>query len=226
MNIDKELQEIRERFEQTIEDARNAVLIKNYNEAVKQMAQEDSLYTEESIKNISAISTVFTEADINTYEIYNESAESSSIKEVTRKDVTSKHFVDWFFKIMKMDYFADIDPDEYPYSMITHSDEISVYGYFNDDNLDGIICVDEYDDNYFLSFFFVNKDCQRQGIGQYLFQYILRRFKDKKLILEVYTDNKPAIHIYKKYGFHIVKTAYGVGYRPNQPHYVMQKDIQ
>ena len=224
MNIDKELQEIRERFEQTIEDAKNAVLIKNYNEAVKQMAQYDSLYTEESIKNIGAISSVFNEADIKTYDIYKESTELSSIREVTRKDVTNKYFKDWFFKIMKMDYFADIDPDKYPYSMITHSDEISVCGYFNDDKLNGIIRVDEYDNYYYLSFFFVNKSLQHRGIGQYLFQSVLRRFRDKRLMLEVYTDNSPAIHIYKKYGFTITGIDYGKGYKPQSPHYIMQKN--
>jgi ribosomal protein S18 acetylase RimI-like enzyme len=109
--------------------------------------------------------------------------------------------------------------------MIIHSDEISVYGYFNDDKLDGIIRVDEFDDCYELSFFFVNKDCQRQGIGQYLLRWIIKRFKDKKLSLSVYTDNSPAIHIYKKYGFKTIRTAYGVGYRPKAPYYIMQRDI-
>jgi len=176
-----------------------------------------------TIKNIGAISTGFTEIGIKPYEIYREYVESSEIKEVGHKDVTGKYFKDWFFK---MDDWAGINPKQFPFSMITHSDEISVYGYFNDNKLDGIIRVDEYDDYYYLSFFFVNKARQHQGIGQSLFRYILRRFKDKKIILFVYTDNSPAIHIYKKYGFKIIDTAYGVGYRPDNPHYIMQRDIQ
>lgn len=108
--------------------------------------------------------------------------------------------------------------------MIIHSDEIYVYGYFQDHKLNGIIRVDDYDDRYELSFFFVNTAFQK-GVGQYLFQSILRRFKDKKLILYVYKDNIRAIRIYEKYGFKVVDTAYGLGYTPDKPHYVMQKDI-
>ena len=181
---------------------------------------------EKDYKNIGAISTVFTEADIHFDEILMESVKSGTIKTVTHKDVTSKHFVDWFIKIMKIDYFADIDPKEYPFSMITHNDEMDVYvfGYFNDNRLDAIIKIEDCVDCYELSFFFVNKDCQCQGIGQYLFRFILNKFRDKKLILRVYTDNNPAIHIYKKYGFRIVKAGYGEGYRPEALHYIMQKD--
>ena len=216
------------------EDGTTSPFFESYLEAVPLNRFEQIIYEDfpiknipaERVKRIGAVSTVFTEADIKNDEIYTESAELSSIREVTHRDVTSKYFVDWFFKILKMDYFSDEDPDEYLFSMITHSDEINVYGYFNDDKLDGIIRVDDNSDHYFLSFFFVNKDCQSQGIGQYLFQYILKRFYDKKVILYVYTDSSPAIHIYKKCGFKIVKTAYGEGYRPKSPYYVMQREIR
>ena len=116
-------------------------------------------------------------------------------------------------------------PDEFPFSLITHSDETSVYGYFNDNRLDGIICVNDVYDCYELSFFFVNPACQHRGMGQYLFRSILSRFNDKNLKLCVYKDNSRAIHIYRKYGFKIIKTAYDKGYRPDKPHYVMQKNI-
>jgi len=53
----------------------------------------------------------------------------------------------------------------------------------------------------------------------------LRRFVDKPLTLSVYTDNEPAIHIYQKYGFRVIKTGYDVGYRPKLLHYAMQKDV-
>ena len=185
----------------------------------------DAKPTIESVRNIGAISNVFADAGMTMYEIYTEATGLRSIRKVTHEDVTSDYFIDWFFEIMKTDYFADIDPDEYPFSMITHSDKINVYGYFNGDKLDGIIRVDEYFSSYELSFFFVNKACQRQGIGQYLLQSVLNRFKDKKLRLSVYTDNRPAIHIYRKYGFKIMNTATGVGYRPDAPYYLMQRDI-
>ena len=172
----------------------------------------------ETVKNIGSISTVFTEV----VGYFNESAELSKIKEVTRKDVTSKHFTDWFFKMD--DWWTGTSPKQFPYSMITHNDRFDVYGYFNDGRLDGIIRVDEHNDNYELSFFFVNGALQHQGIGQYLFKYILNKFDDKKLILYVYKDNSPAIHIYKKYGFKVIGVGYDKGYKPKAPHYIMQRD--
>jgi ribosomal protein S18 acetylase RimI-like enzyme len=178
-------------------------------------------YTEKKIKSIGSISMPFTEADIQTHVNYNESAAAPSIRTVTRKDVTSKHFTNWFFKL---DNWVGTNPNEFPLHFIIHNGTISVYGCFNNDKLDGIIRVDEQSDHCELSFFSVNKALQHQGIGQYLFQYILKRFSDKTLILYVYKDNSPAIHIYKKYGFNIVGVNYNMGYRPESPHYIMQRD--
>ena len=110
--------------------------------------------------------------------------------------------------------------------MITHSEENYVYGYFNDDKIDGIIRVDEYDDMYMLSFFITNSSIQNQGIGQTLLQSILQKFTDKKITLCVYTDNDKAIYIYKKYGFTIIDTGYERGPHPDSQHYVMQRDVQ
>jgi ribosomal protein S18 acetylase RimI-like enzyme len=176
---------------------------------------------QEKIMSIGSVSAAFTEIGAWTEKFINESAEFSSIKKVTRKDVTGKHFVNWFFK---MDDFANITPEEFPLYMITHNDEYAVYGYFNNSMLDGIIRVDEEDDAYFISFFFVNAECQNQGIGQYLFRSVLNCYKDKKLILHVYTNNNRAIHIYQKHGFKIVGKEHGRGYLPHLLSYVMQKD--
>ena len=88
-----------------------------------------------------------------------------------------------------------------------------VYGYFNNGRLDGIIRVNEVDDDeYEVSFLFVNKFVQSQGIGQCLVSSVVDWFFDKTLILYVYKDNANAIHIYKKYGFKIIGTDYGKGY--------------
>ena len=189
-------------------------------DAVLDMIVDDEEYTTETakeIKSLGSICPVFTEV-----EIFNESITASAIKEVTRKDVTSKHFRDWFFQMDEMSYTT---PKDFHPSTLTHSDEISVYGYFNENKLDGIIRVDKYDDRYELSFFFVNETLQHKGIGQYLFQFVLSKFRNKKLILNVYKDNSPAIHIYKKYGFKIVGIRYGKGYRPELPHYIMQRSV-
>ena len=174
--------------------------------------------TEQMAKSIGAISTVFTEAP----DIYNESALLSSIKEVRTKDVKSKHFIDWFFSL---EDWVGHDSESFPFSMLTHGGEGFVYGYYNDDKLDSIIRIDNDGDSYFISFFCVNQALQGQGIGQHLFQYILNRFRDKELILNVYKDNTPAIHIYEKYGFKIKGVGFNIGAEPEKSHYVMQRDV-
>jgi len=186
-------------------------------------------YTSEAIKNIGAVSSVFAEARVTAFEFYKESADASSIRAVTHEDVTSKHVINWFFKLENW-VGNDPDPALFPFHAITHNannnDRISVYGYFDGNKLDGMIRVDEFEDSYELSFFCVNESVQQQGIGQCLLQYVLEKFNDKKLILRVYTGNENAIHIYKKYGFKIIESGYGCGYYPKLKHYVMQKDIR
>jgi len=192
----------------------------------------------ESVKKIGAISTAFTEADVATFDFYYESTKSeninssparlpsawsSPIREVTHKDVTTKHFINWFFEL---EDWVGNDPEGFHFDAIIHNEYFCVYGYFNKDKLDGIIRIDEREDRYELSFFGVNKSLQGQGVGQYLFQWVLRQFTDKKLILSVYKHIKPAIHIYKKYGFRIVGSGYGAGYFRHLGHYVMQKDVR
>ena len=110
--------------------------------------------------------------------------------------------------------------------MLTHSEEKYVYGYFNGDEIDGIVCVDDEVDNYMLSFLITNSALYNQGIGQSLLQYIFQKFADKKITLCVYADNDKAIYIYKKYGFEIVDTGYGSGPHPSALHHVMQRDVQ
>ena len=171
--------------------------------------------------NIGAISSAFFEIT-NADAVLSESADSYSIRPVTHSDVTSKHCTDWFFKIADM---VDVDSKQFPFSMVTHCDDFHVYGYFHGDKLDGIIRADEYDDGCELTWFFVNTALQRRGIGQRLFQFVLNKFADKKLFLSVYKDNAPAVYIYQKYGFKIVGSGVGAGYRPHLSHYDMQRDV-
>ena len=174
---------------------------------------------------IGLVSKAFAEANLMDFEYYNENVQASAIRETTYEDVTSEYFIKWFFA--DEDWLgASVSPEVFNFNMITHSDEKYVYGYFNGDNIDGIIRVDEHDDNYMLSFFITNDSLQNQGIGQSLLQSILQKFTDKKITLRVYTDKDKAIYIYKKYGFEIVDTGYGSGPHPSSPHYVMQRDIQ
>ena len=175
-------------------------------------------FTFEGFKARGSILTVFTESSFLA-----ESTDLNAIRGVQIKDVTSKYFVDWFFKL---DDWVDTPPDRFPYEILTQNYDIGVfvYGYFNKDKLDGLIRIEEYDDFYEISFFCVKKDLQDRGIGQYLFDNVLRRFRDKKLLLYVYQDNDLAIHIYKKHGFKIIGNGDGKGYYPSKPHYIMERD--
>jgi ribosomal protein S18 acetylase RimI-like enzyme len=155
-------------------------------------------------------------------QVFNESPDFSPIRTVRREDVTSKHFIDWFFK-MQDEWWTNMPPKEFPFDYITHCQRKYVYGYFNGENLDSIIRADKVTDGYGLSFFFTNKNYQNQGMGQTLFQFILKRFAAGDLTLNVYTDNERAIHIYSKYGFQIVKTKCGLGYRNEAPYHIMKK---
>jgi len=119
-----------------------------------------------------------------------------------------------------------VSPREFNFKMITHCENKYVYGYFNGDEIDGIVCVDDEVDNYMLSFLITNSALYNQGIGQSLLQYIFQKFADKKITLCVYADNDKAIYIYKKYGFEIVDTGYGSGPHPSALHHVMQRDVQ
>ena len=180
-------------------------------------------YTAEKVKSISALSTAFTDADtmINVY--YMESVVSSFIREVTYKDVTSKHFIGWFFSLRD---WVGTDPKKFPFDMLVHDDEKSVYGYFNGDDLDGIIRVDVEGSHCELSFFSVNKSLHNRGIGQLLFRHTLSRFKNMKMKLSVYTNKHSAIHIYRKYGFKIAGSGYDKGFNPGLLHFVMAREVQ
>jgi len=199
--------------------------LKNARAFIESCAAKRFLQINENYHKIGLVSKVFAEAKILDFEYYNENIQPSAIRETTYEDVTSKHFIKWFFA--DEDWLgAGVGPEDFDFNIISHCKEKYVYGYFNGDNIDGIMRVDEYDDNYMLSFFITNDSLQNQGIGQSLLQSILQKFTDKKITLRVYTDKDKAIYIYKKYGFEIVDTGYGSGPHPSSPHYVMQRDAQ
>jgi len=216
----------------------------------------------DKIKEIGATLTAFTEADINTIDFYIENTDKyacflagkpSSIREVHHKDVTSNHFVRWFFALENWVYCS---PKDFNFDLIVHNDVFSVYGYFsgsdlsnrnnlysagnnrsdnaihtdkNSDKLDGLFRIDDYDDYYSLSFFCINPSLQGQGIGQHLLQYVINTFADKSMELCVRKDNKAAIHIYQKFGFEIIGSGQDRGFGGRSKtlieNYVMWRDV-
>lgn len=57
--------------------------------------------------------------------------------------------------------------------------------------------------NQLIGAIFIKQSAQRQGIGQQLIRYVQQRYP--VLLLEVYTENKPAYHFYQKMGFITIK---------------------
>jgi len=205
----------------------------------------------DKIKEIGSTLTAFTEADINTIDFYIENVDKyanflagkpPSIREVHHKDVTSNHFVRWFFSLENWVYCKAVD---FPFNMIIHNDSHSVHGYFSgansskpcnavhaaksSDKLDGLFRIDDYDDYYSLSFFCINPSLQGQGIGQHLLQYAINTFADKSMELCVRKDNKAAIHIYQKFGFEIIGSGQDRGFGGRSKtlieNYVMWRDV-
>lgn len=77
----------------------------------------------------------------------------------------------------------------------------------------------EADIKVYLSRLIVKKEHRNKGIGQNLLKYMIALCKEKgyrQITLGVDTDNKNAVHIYKKFGFTIYETSndeYGEYYK-------------
>ena len=59
---------------------------------------------------------------------------------------------------------------------------------------------------YAISLLFVDPSFHNLGIGSKLLQHAIDQFGNKDIVLNVFTDNSVAIHIYKKFGFIIEET--------------------
>jgi len=82
------------------------------------------------------------------------------------------------------------------------------YGYFIDGKLVGKIRVTytKGDNFYGLSWFYVNKADRGNGIGKKLLDFVIHKYNDKKLLLNVDIHNDQAVTLYQRYGFKIVFT--------------------
>lgn len=140
--------------------------------------------------------------------IYEENTDSGVIRPLMRDDVTNPYFVDWLFRSYE---FSDDDPEKFDYDMLVNNDSMGnyVYGYFVNDKLEGIIKVKyrKPEDYYAISMLFVNDKNESKGIGQSLMKYVIGKYGDKEMRLNVFEFNRRAIHIYKKYGFDVAASA-------------------
>lgn len=72
--------------------------------------------------------------------------------------------------------------------------------YEDKENIKGFISIIN---NEFIGALFVAIDCQGNGVGKKLIDYVMNKYK--KLNLAVYKDNKKSVDFYMNRGFNIVK---------------------
>ena len=135
-----------------------------------------------------------------------EDIQNFEIRMIDEKDYTNHKFLEWLYKL---DEFQP-EEQELVFDMLhastTHGNY--VYGYFINDIMRGFIRI-RYKDTfnaYAISLLFVDPSFHNLRIGSKLLQFVIDQFGNKDIVLNVFTDNSVAIHIYKKFGFIIEET--------------------
>lgn len=166
---------------------------------------DSDLRIEENFKSIERY--IFENTGIDLHcptTIYEEDIDNGVIRPLMRDDVTNPYFINWLFRSYE---FCDDDPEKFDYDLLVNNDAMGnyVYGYFVEDNLEGIIKVKyrKPEDYYAISMLFVNDQNESKGIGQELMKYVIKKYGDKEMRLNVFEFNSRAMHIYKKYGFDV-----------------------
>lgn len=139
---------------------------------------------------------------------YTVSQIDGEIRVPTREDYLNPEFVKWV--LFKTEEFEDDEPETFDFSVFETNPTIRnyVYGYFINDIMRGFIRI-RYKDTfnaYAISLLFVDPSFHNLGIGSKLLQFVIDQFGNKDIVLNVFTDNSIAIHIYKKFGFIIEET--------------------
>lgn len=71
----------------------------------------------------------------------------------------------------------------------------------NNNTLIGFIHVQDLDDDVSIINVIVKKEFRHLGYGDKLIKYVIEKYINKRIILEVSNDNKSAINLYKKNNF-------------------------
>lgn len=123
------------------------------------------------------------------------------IRIATEKDYTNTNFLDWLYKL------DEFDSDEQDTIFGLFHSGIT-YGYFINDIMRGFIRIlyNDLSDMYSINMLFVDKSFQNCGIGSKLLKLAVNKFGNKDIVLNVFTDNNVAIHVYKKFGFVVEET--------------------
>ena len=92
----------------------------------------------------------------------------------------------------------DIDFEK---KFLNNKDKILLF--IQDNKVLGFLIIEETVDESSIILLFVDKDNRKRKIGSYLLDYFISGLKvsKKRILLEVSSNNTPAINLYKKFGF-------------------------
>ncbi|PHN02550.1 GNAT family N-acetyltransferase [Flavilitoribacter nigricans] len=99
---------------------------------------------------------------------------------------------------------TDFPPLRRPLESYLKSDNL-FFGYFENDDLAGIIEVESTDQHIDINSLVVSPQFFRRGIARKLLEFIFNRFDAPLFIVETGASNQPATELYKKLGFEEIK---------------------
>ena len=128
------------------------------------------------------------------------------IKVIQESDYRNLNFLKWLYSLDE--FHEDEQEDLFKLFQSDPTHEVYVFGYFIDGIMRGFIRIQykEKYNAYAIGMLFVDPSYHRRGIGSSLLKKIVTQFGNRDILLNVFTDNFPAIELYQKFGFTIERT--------------------
>ena len=125
------------------------------------------------------------------------------IRMINEKDYTNPKFLEWLYELNE--FHEDEQEDLFKLFQSDPTHEVYVFGYFIDGIIRGFIRIQykEKYNAYAIGMLFVDPSYHRCGIGSSLLKKMITHFGNRDILLNVFTDNFPAIELYQKFGFTI-----------------------
>ena len=98
----------------------------------------------------------------------------------------------------------DFPPLKRPLKSYVNSNT-AFFGYFIEDELAGVIEINQDNNSLYINSLVVHPDFFRQGIAKELICFVFDKFDSDLFMVETGLNNGPAVELYKKFGFKEVK---------------------
>lgn len=144
--------------------------------------------------------------DDNAESFENPNKHIREIKVIQESDYRNLNFLKWLYSLDE--FHEDEQEDLFKLFQSDPTHEVYVFGYFIDGIMRGFIRIQykEKYNAYAIGMLFVDPSYHRRGIGSSLLKKIVTQFGNRDILLNVFTDNFPAIELYQKFGFTIERT--------------------